>query len=168
MAELKDEVLSAWMALEEERERGSALLAELRDGRRSLLATFQRLGIARELIASLMVLKDSCEAGASVERLCGQIEVLARLKFVTPFLRRLRPRLHPDLHFGLGRPGGLGLQRGAGTDLVRAGRRVGAEARLLHRPGRHGELCSSAQGRLFNRPERFHPLHSRVKRWMRD
>jgi tetratricopeptide (TPR) repeat protein len=50
-----------------------------------MLATFRRLGIAREAIASLLLLKSSCE-DLTVDRLCGQIEALARL------LPELEPR----------------------------------------------------------------------------
>jgi tetratricopeptide (TPR) repeat protein len=44
-----------------------------------MLRTFLALGIARESIASLMLLKKSCEQRRSIEVLCGQIEALARL-----------------------------------------------------------------------------------------
>ncbi len=44
-----------------------------------MLATFRRLGIAREAIASLLLVKDSCEKGASFDRLCGQIEAQIRM-----------------------------------------------------------------------------------------
>ena len=46
---------------------------------KKMLQTFQALGIARESFASLLLLKDSCEAKRSIEALCGQIEGLMRL-----------------------------------------------------------------------------------------
>ncbi|HEY0513772.1 MAG TPA: hypothetical protein VGH73_17825 [Thermoanaerobaculia bacterium] len=58
-----------------------------REGRRTevvwlvdqMLRTFRTLGIARESIASLVLLKKSCEAKRPIEALCGQIESLAKL-----------------------------------------------------------------------------------------
>ena len=44
-----------------------------------MLRSFLALGIARESIASLLLLKKSCQQRRSVEALCGQIEALARL-----------------------------------------------------------------------------------------
>jgi tetratricopeptide (TPR) repeat protein len=58
-----------------------------KEGRRSqvawlvdqMLRTFRSLGIARESIASLLLLKKSCEQQRPIEALCGQIEALAKL-----------------------------------------------------------------------------------------
>lgn len=44
-----------------------------------MLRTFRTLGIARESIASLLLLRKSCEQRRSVDILCGQIESLAKL-----------------------------------------------------------------------------------------
>ena len=44
-----------------------------------MLRTFRALGIARESIASLVLLQRSCEEQRSIEELCGQIGVLAKL-----------------------------------------------------------------------------------------
>lgn len=46
---------------------------------KTMLATFRRLGIFPEAMASLVVLKKACDAGASVERLCTHIEVLSQI-----------------------------------------------------------------------------------------
>jgi hypothetical protein len=51
-----------------------------------MLQTFRELGIARETIATLLLLQKSCEEKRPVDILCGQIEALARL------LPELRPR----------------------------------------------------------------------------
>lgn len=50
-----------------------------------MLRTFRTLGIGRESIASLLLLRKSCEQRRSVDMLCGQIELLAKLM---PELRR--------------------------------------------------------------------------------
>jgi hypothetical protein len=44
-----------------------------------MLRTFQSLGIARELYASLALLRKSCEQRRPAEIICGQIETLAKL-----------------------------------------------------------------------------------------
>jgi tetratricopeptide (TPR) repeat protein len=44
-----------------------------------MLRTFRALGIARESIASLLLLKKSCEQQRPIEALCGQIEGLIKL-----------------------------------------------------------------------------------------
>ena len=44
-----------------------------------MLLTFTALGIAREALASLVLLKKSCEKQRTVEALCGQIDGLAKL-----------------------------------------------------------------------------------------
>jgi tetratricopeptide (TPR) repeat protein len=46
---------------------------------KEMLRTFSSLGIARESIASLVLLKKSCEQRRPAEILCGQIETLAKL-----------------------------------------------------------------------------------------
>lgn len=44
-----------------------------------MLATFRTLGVGQEVLASVLLLKESCEESAPAERLCGQIEILARM-----------------------------------------------------------------------------------------
>ncbi|HEY9421350.1 MAG TPA: hypothetical protein VIW92_08050, partial [Thermoanaerobaculia bacterium] len=53
---------------------------------KQMLETFRSLGIARETLATLTLLRRSVEDWRSVEHLCGQIEALARL------MPELRPR----------------------------------------------------------------------------
>lgn len=71
----------ALLLARQERRRELRLLAE------QLLKTFRSLGIAQEAIASLVLLRQSCQEGRSVDYLCGQIEMLARW---VPQLRRSR------------------------------------------------------------------------------
>jgi len=54
-----------------------------------MLQTFRSLGIARESIASIVLLQKSCEEERPIEALCGQIETLAKLM---PALARGRRR----------------------------------------------------------------------------
>jgi len=70
----------AWVYVRQGRHRETVWLVE------SLIGTFRRLGIAREVLASLALLKRSCEERRPVEGVCGQIEVLTRL------LPEIRPR----------------------------------------------------------------------------
>ena len=63
----------------QERRSDVAFLAE------QMLGTFQALGIGREAMASLALLRRSCEKQLSAERLCGQIELLARMLPELPF-----------------------------------------------------------------------------------
>jgi tetratricopeptide (TPR) repeat protein len=69
----------AWVYAKECRRREVAFLVD------QMLRTFRALGIARESIASLLLLKKSCEQQRSIDALCGQIEALAKL---IPELRR--------------------------------------------------------------------------------
>lgn len=73
----------AWVYARQRRHRETIWLVE------SLLGTFRTLGIAREALASLTLLKKSCEQQQSADSLCGQIEVLGRV------LPELRPRRNP-------------------------------------------------------------------------
>lgn len=66
-----------------ERHKELALLSK------QMLATFRALGIGREVLASVLLLKKACEESAPVDRLCGYLEILAR---VLPEVKRLRPR----------------------------------------------------------------------------
>jgi tetratricopeptide (TPR) repeat protein len=63
----------AWVYAKEGRRRELAYLVD------QMLRTFHALGIARESIASLLLLKKSCEQQRTVDVLCGQIETLAKL-----------------------------------------------------------------------------------------
>jgi tetratricopeptide (TPR) repeat protein len=63
----------AWLYAKEGRRSQVAWLAD------QMLHTFRTLGIARESIASLLLLKKSCEQQRPIEALCGQIEALAKL-----------------------------------------------------------------------------------------
>jgi len=54
-----------------------------------MLQTFRSMGIAREAIASIVLLQKSCEEERPIEALCGQIETLAKLM---PALARGRHR----------------------------------------------------------------------------
>lgn len=69
-----------------------------------MLATFRRLGIAREAIASLLLVKQSCQGGASLERLCGQIEAQVRIL----------PEIELRMRLGKGR--GTSSSNGAGSE----------------------------------------------------
>jgi tetratricopeptide (TPR) repeat protein len=63
----------AWVYAKEGRRRELAYLVD------QMLRTFHALGIARESIASLLLLKKSCGQQRSIDALCGQIETLAKL-----------------------------------------------------------------------------------------
>jgi hypothetical protein len=63
----------AWVYAKEGRRRELAYLVD------QMLRTFYALGIAREWIASLLLLKKSCEQQRSIDALCAQIETLAKL-----------------------------------------------------------------------------------------
>ena len=63
----------AWVYAKEGRRRELAYLVD------QMLRTFQALGIIRESIAGLLLLKKSCEQQRSMDVLCGQIETLAKL-----------------------------------------------------------------------------------------
>ena len=63
----------AWLYAKEGRRTEVAWLVD------QMLRTFRALGIARESIASLLLLKKSCEQLRPIEALCGQIEALAKL-----------------------------------------------------------------------------------------
>jgi tetratricopeptide (TPR) repeat protein len=63
----------AWVYAKEGRRRELAYLVD------QMLRTFHSLGIARESIASLLLLKKSCEQQRTIDVLCGQIETLAKL-----------------------------------------------------------------------------------------
>jgi tetratricopeptide (TPR) repeat protein len=63
----------AWVYAKEGRRQEVVWLVE------EMLRTFLALGIARESVASLLLLKKSCEQRRSVEVLCVQIEALAKL-----------------------------------------------------------------------------------------
>jgi tetratricopeptide (TPR) repeat protein len=63
----------AWVHARQGQRKQVVLLVE------EMLRTFRSLGIARESLASLVLLKESCEERRSAEVLCGQIEILQRL-----------------------------------------------------------------------------------------
>jgi tetratricopeptide (TPR) repeat protein len=73
----------AWLYAKEGRRSEVAWLVD------QMLRTFRALGIARESIASLLLLKKSCEQERPIEALCGQIEALAKLM---PELRQRKRR----------------------------------------------------------------------------